>query len=122
MLDRVVAAVRQFLGLGPTGPAARRTAQRYTLAVFDDRSQASEAARRSGVAALVRSGTAHKWFICTCPCGCEQQIALNLMGSHSPRWRVHVKSAQSFSVHPSVISTTCGAHFWLRNGGVAWCD
>ncbi|WP_425265716.1 DUF6527 family protein [Acidovorax radicis] len=44
------------------------------------------------------------------------------MSSHSPRWEVKILSKTSFSVHPSVDATSCGAHFWLRNGRVIWCQ
>lgn len=95
---------------------------RYSLTTFEERSEARAAANQDGVAALVSSGEKRKWLILKCPCGCGQEIALNLMGSHSPRWRVDVTSAQSFSVHPSVDATSCGAHFWLRDGRVSWCE
>ena len=32
-----------------------------------------------------------KWVKFTCPCGCKETIALNLMASHSPRWSVTVE-------------------------------
>jgi hypothetical protein len=95
--------------------------QTYTLQSFEDRSAAANAARRNGVAALVRVADRDKWLLLRCPCGCGQQIALNLMHSHNPFWRIEVRSRASFSVHPSVDSTTCGAHFWLRDGRVIWC-
>jgi Family of unknown function (DUF6527) len=94
----------------------------YSLSTFQDRSEARAAAKRDGIAALVATAGRQKWLILKCPCGCGQEIALNLMGSHSPRWRVDVVSAQQFSVHPSVDATTCGAHFWLRDGRVSWCE
>ena len=99
-----------------------RKDSRYTIAAFQDRSAARAAAQRDGIAALVGTAGKQKWLILKCPCGCGQEIALNLMGSHSPRWRVDVASAQQFSVHPSVDATSCGAHFWLRDGRVSWCE
>lgn len=94
----------------------------YSLKVFEERRLAAAAAKADGLAAMVRSGDNNKWLLFMCPCGCGQQIALNLMEGHSPRWRVDVKSPTSFSVFPSVDATSCGAHFWLRNGVVVWAN
>lgn len=60
-----------------------------------------------------------KWLLFTCPCGCQQQVRLNLMERFSPRWRI-VRTEQGLTVHPSVDMTTCGAHFWLRDSAVVW--
>lgn len=101
---------------------AKTSERTYTLRPFDDRSTAAAAAQQDGVAALVRSADRSKWLLLKCPCGCDQQIALNLMQSHTPRWRVEMRSRSRFSVHPSVDSTSCGAHFLLRDGRVIWCQ
>jgi hypothetical protein len=123
MFDRLINAISRFFGFsGSQKSVGRRHVQRYTLKIFEDRSTAAEAAKSGGVATLVRSGEGYKWILFTCPCGCDQQIALNLMRSHFPRWEVEVHSTKSFTLHPSVDSTTCGAHFWVRNGQVIWCD
>lgn len=121
MIGNFFRAVVRFFGFGSSKVKAKRE-HRYTLAVFEDRSAAVSAARLPGAAAIVRSGGKHKWLLFTCPCGCQQQIALNLMDGHSPRWRVDVQSPRSFTVHPSIDATACGAHFWLRGGVVIWCD
>jgi hypothetical protein len=94
----------------------------YSLKVFEDRRSAVAAAQVSGLAAVVRSGNNNKWLLFKCPCGCKQQIALNLMEGHIPRWKVEIQSPTSFSVYPSVDATSCGAHFWLKNGVVIWAD
>ncbi|WP_363928503.1 DUF6527 family protein [Thiobacillus sp. 0-1251] len=123
MIGQLLQSLAQLLGFGTAvrGQPLRQE-QRYVVEIFDDRAAASMAAKRTGVAALVRGGHGYKWMLFTCPCGCKQQIALNMMRSHSPRWRVEVRSRNLFTVHPSVDSTTCGAHFWLRDGRVIWCE
>lgn len=113
LLSRLVG---KFLNKG----SARQS--RYSLKIFEERRLAAAAAQAPGIAAVVRSGNKNKWLLLMCPCGCNQQIALNLMDGHTPRWRVDIQSPTSFSVHPSVDATSCGAHFWLRNGGVIWAD
>ena len=123
MLRDLLRAIARFFGFDTAKPTARdRSEKTYTIAAFDDRSAAAAAARQPGVAAIVRGGSGYKWILFSCPCGCDQQIALNLMQSHSPRWRVDVRSPDSFTVHPSVDATNCGAHFWLRDGRVIWSE
>lgn len=95
---------------------------RYILRVFSDRRSATELARSQYAAAVIRSDGIDKWCLFACPCGCGQQIALNLMKSHFPRWRVDTKRDGTFSLYPSVDSTTCGAHFLIRNSLVVWCE
>ena len=119
MLDRLLSALSRLLGFAP---GTRDEARRYRMKVFDDRRAAAIAARRPGVAALVRVEDNDKWCLFACPCGCDQQIALNLMKSHSPRWRVDAESDTTLSIYPSVESRTCGAHFLVRRGKVIWCE
>lgn len=123
MIRNLFLSILQFLGYAQDAPqVTRQRIAKYSIESFESRSAAREAAQQDGVAALVSAADKHKWLILRCPCGCGQEIALNLMGSHLPRWRVDVKSPRKFSVHPSVDATSCGAHFWLRNGQVNWCD
>ncbi|WP_413766659.1 DUF6527 family protein [Ralstonia mannitolilytica] len=123
MLGRLLRVIADFFGF-LTKPSGTREELEpaYTLRSFGDRASAAAAARQNGVAALVHSNGHGKWLLLRCPCGCNQQIALNLMQSHSPRWRVERGAGGSFSVHPSVDATSCGAHFWLRDGRVIWCQ
>jgi hypothetical protein len=100
---------------------ADRTTQ-YSLRVFESRQAARDAAETRGLAALVSAAGNDKWLILKCPCGCRQELALNLMSSHLPRWRVEAAPSGRFNVHPSVDATSCGAHFWIRGGQVNWCD
>ena len=61
-----------------------------------------------------------KWLRLQCPCRCGQVIALNLMPSHRPRWKVEEEPEGEISVHPSVNSRSCGAHFWIRKNQIQW--
>lgn len=123
MIKNLLLSILRLFGYAREVPKTRRQRiAQYSLESFDSRSAAREAAQQDGIAALVGAADKHKWLILKCPCGCGQEIALNLMGSHLPRWHVDVKSARRFSVHPSVDATSCGAHFWLRNGQVNWCE
>lgn len=92
----------------------------YRLEVFDERSRAAARAQEAGVITVFRSAGTDKWCFFKCPCGCGQQVVLNLMKSHHPVWRV-VQEEGGPSVYPSVDSTTCGAHFLVRGGSIVWC-
>ncbi len=121
MLRRILNVVATWFGFKGSSEASPDVAgQKFVLQTFESRTAAAAAAEVPGIAALVRGGGKEKWLLMRCPCGCGQQIALNLMQSHSPRWQVSVQSAKRFSVHPSVDATSCGAHFWLRDGRVIW--
>jgi hypothetical protein len=120
MIARILNAIALFLRKFFKNDA--RPQATYSLQIFEDRRVAMIAAGRSSIAAMVCVGDNKKWLFFMCPCGCKQQIALNLMEGHSPRWKIDIQSPASFSVHPSVDATTCGAHFWLRNGMVIWAD
>lgn len=121
MLRRILYAIAGWFGFkGAANSEPDLPGQRFVLQTYEDRSTAAAAAQQAGVVALVRGGGREKWLLMQCPCGCGQQIALNLMQSHSPRWRISVQSANRFSIHPSIDATSCGAHFWLRDGRVIW--
>lgn len=70
---------------------------------------------------VVGSGEKAKWVKFRCPCGCGEVIALNLMQSHYPRWAATRDQANRLTLSPSVHSTTCGAHFFVRANRVEWC-
>ena len=84
--------------------------------------EAKAATRQGGIVALVGDPPAIKWAYLLCPCGCKELLPLNLMRSHSPRWELRVGANQAPTLDPSVISGTCGSHFWVRNGEVIWLE
>ncbi len=95
---------------------------RYRLEFFENRSPAIKASKEPNLVAVVGVRGKYKWAYLNCPCGCGELLALNLMRSHTPRWQLSVQTERSFSLQPSVHSMECGAHFWLHDGQVIWCD
>lgn len=87
--------------------------------VVDATSMSAEPARRELL--VVGSQDKPKWVKFRCPCGCGEVLALNLMQSHFPRWAIARDDANRLTVSPSVHSTTCGAHFFVRSNRVEWC-
>jgi hypothetical protein len=62
----------------------------YKTKVFSDRSIALDAAHRGRVLAVVERAGTQKWVLLRCPCGCGEDLALNLMRSHLPVWELAV--------------------------------
>jgi hypothetical protein len=64
----------------------------------------------------------HYWAAALkCPCGCGDDIQLNLMPQARPCWSVTRESQGSATVEPSIWrSQGCRSHFWLRRGGIEW--
>jgi hypothetical protein len=62
------------------------------------------------------------WYaLLKCPCGCGDNIVLNLMNDAKPCWRVNINKSRP-SVFPSIWRTkNCKSHFWLKNGKVSFC-
>ena len=70
---------------------------------------------------LERSGETDKWLKFNCPCGCGRLVALNLMRTQRPSWRVSKEKGDRISVYPSVDSTECGSHYWIKHSEIHWC-
>lgn len=75
----------------------------------------------AGQLLIVGSEAKAKWLKFICPCGCREILALNLMASHSPRWSITRDGKNTVTVTPSVHTTTCGAHFFIRSNRIDWC-
>lgn len=102
--------------------AARDARPRFHVTLFETRAAAMTAAQTALVVAVAASHGKRKWAYLLCPCGCGHQIALNLMSTHRPFWHVSETGEQYASIYPSIDSTTCGAHFWIRAGVVNWAE
>jgi hypothetical protein len=56
-----------------------------------------------------------------CPCGCKATIALSLIQTDRPRWRVRHHADGTVSLSPSIWRTRgCCSHFFVRHGKVVW--
>jgi hypothetical protein len=95
--------------------------EHYILETFSNRALANKAIKGSNLLALLTANGVSKWIMFECPCGCAQKLSLNLMKSHKPNWRIWIASATDFTIEPSIDSTTCKAHFWIKRGKVIWC-
>lgn len=72
---------------------------------------------------IVTRGGSDRWALLMCPCGCGQRLAVNLMQTIHPHWRLSIKRGKA-SLDPSiwVAPHKCGSHFWLVDNRVLWCS
>jgi hypothetical protein len=62
----------------------------------------------------------HWYALLKCPCGCNENIMLNLMDDADPCWKLE-SNESNFSITPSIWRTkNCKSHFWLRNRKIVW--
>ncbi len=61
------------------------------------------------------------WYaLLKCPCGCTENIMLNLMTDAKPLWELSINK-NDFSITPSIWRTgNCESHFWLKNSNIVW--
>ena len=113
----------RWLGVYSVQPTPRApNFYKLKLTSFEDRSRAREALNDPRTFVLIGPTGAYKWAQMKCPCGCGEILAMNLMRSHYPRWEVEVGNEGLFTLSPSVDSKKCGAHFWVRDGAIVWCE
>lgn len=125
MLHKLFEWFRKTFSAGKAGdylPERTSGVQKYRIVLLSSRTEAQKAALVLGIVALLGTREKQKWAYFLCPCGCGNQVALNLMASQHPFWKVSIQNEKRFSIYPSIHSTTCGAHFWLKDGRVTWCD
>ena len=65
----------------------------------------------------------YEWAVTfKCPCGCGDNISLNLLEGHPQRWRVHFNHKGHLSLSPSINRLVgCRSHFYLWDDRVHWC-
>jgi hypothetical protein len=58
-----------------------------------------------------------------CPCGCKDELTLNLINDVSPRWKIENDfRSKKISLTPSINrKSNCKSHFWITDSKVKWC-
>lgn len=76
---------------------------------------ASALLTRVGDAAIVTRGRPRLWVM-TCPCGCGEQVPVNLDRRAGQAWRLYATDKYGMSLFPSVWRTSgCASHFVIWN-------
>ena len=67
-------------------------------------------------------GKGDPWLlIFLCPCGCGEELRLNMMEEEQPCWTLK-NEGKRFDLFPSVNRVKgCRSHFWIKQGKVVWC-
>jgi hypothetical protein len=77
--------------------------------------------KQPGDAVLIERGVP-RLLLLQCPCGCGDNLTINLDRRVGPAWR-HYLRGENLSLYPSYWRDShCGSHFILWNNQVYWCD
>lgn len=79
--------------------------------VVENRAEAAGFLRSPGDAVLIERGRP-RWLLLACPCGCGEEIPINLDPKAGKAWRLYRDSRHGLSLYPSVWRDShCGSHF-----------
>jgi hypothetical protein len=79
--------------------------------IVQSRGEAAGVLRVPGDAVLIERGRP-RWLLLSCPCGCGEELPINLDSRAGPAWRLYKNVRHGVSVYPSVWRDTgCGSHF-----------
>ncbi|MER8445022.1 DUF6527 family protein [Mesorhizobium sp. M1066] len=79
---------------------------------------AAELLKEPGDAVLVARGRP-RWLLLRCPCGCGEEIPLNLDNRAGKAWRLYDAQSEGLTVFPSVWRDTgCKSHFVIWRGHI----
>lgn len=92
-----------------------RILQVYFKGTVSGRADASGLLSRVGDVVVVARGRP-RLLVMTCPCGCSEQISVNLDRRAGLAWRLYTTNAHGMSVFPSIWRTSgCESHFVIWN-------
>lgn len=75
----------------------------------------------NGDAVIVERGKP-RLLIIRCPCGCGDDLIINLDSRVGPAWRYY-RNQHGLSLYPSYWrDTACGSHFIIWNSHIYWCS
>jgi hypothetical protein len=75
----------------------------------------------SGDAVIVERGRS-RLLIIRCPCGCGDDLLVNLDKRVGPAWR-YFRNQHGLSLYPSYWrDAACGSHFIIWNNHIYWCS
>lgn len=108
--------------MGASEEVFRKRSRRLSLeGQSDSREAALSLLHSAGDAALVNRGIP-RWFLMLCPCGCAEQISINLDHRTGPAWRYY-QNKHGFTLFPSVWRESgCKSHFIIWSNRILWFD
>ena len=86
--------------------------------VVQSRSEISSQLVAPGDAVLIMRGQP-RWLLLKCPCGCDDELPVNLDWRAGKAWRIYGGRDEELTLFPSVWRDTgCLSHFIIRNGQI----
>lgn len=86
--------------------------------VVESRADTVGLLQKPGDAVLIERGKP-RWLIMACPCGCGEEIPVNLDSRAGPAWRIYRNQRTGVSLFPSVWRDTgCRSHFIVWRGEI----
>jgi hypothetical protein len=86
--------------------------------VVQSRGETSDYLQSPGDAVLIERGRP-RWLLMLCPCGCGEELPINLDSRAGPAWRLYRHPRQGVSVYPSVWRDTgCESHFIIWRNSI----
>ena len=91
----------------------------YYKGIAATRSESTGLLEKPGDFALVKRGIP-RLLILRCPCGCGDELLINLDKRAGPAWRLYL-NMELYSLFPSYWrDTKCGSHFIIWNNKIYW--
>ena len=70
---------------------------------------------------IIQDGNEPELLAFKCPCGCNENILLNLLKDAKPQWRFRINHNDMINIYPSIWRKRgCKSHFFIKNGIVEW--
>lgn len=70
---------------------------------------------------ILKDGIVPELLAFKCPCGCNQDIILNLLKDTTPKWDFDFTLIGEINIYPSIWrSIDCKSHFFIRKSKVVW--
>lgn len=86
--------------------------------IVQSRAEVAGQLKFPGDAVLIKRGQP-RWLLLKCPCGCGDEIPVNLDSRAGKAWRVYGETASKVTLFPSVWRDTgCGSHFIVWRGEI----
>ena len=89
----------------------RKNSKLNFKSIVQSRGEASQYLKSPGDAVLIERGRP-RWLLLSCPCGCGDEIPINLDSRAGKAWRIYRDKKFGLSLYPSVWrDTDCESHF-----------
>jgi len=91
-------------------------------AVVESRSDVGTLLEKPGDAVVIRRGIP-RWMMLNCPCGCGDEVPINLDHRAGNAWRFYEGGGRGVTLFPSIWrDTSCQSHFIVWRGRILLLD